>query len=1577
MNRIYLLLLWWGWGTLGLSAQDHVVHFDKGDQHFSANVAMLTPLEWQSSFYQGRYRVFVQFDHLLTYEEQQRLKAEDVQLLEYIPNRVYTASIPTSMMGPSLSQWGIRSVQALQSNHKLSQRLEEQNYPDWAMEGPYVTLSIQYFKDINPNLVKNALKAKGGSINASMDHVQQVVLQILPSQIADLAAQPYIRYVDLMSDPGEPESDDGRHLHRANAIDGDYYGARNYDGTGITFAINDDGFVGPHIDFKGRTNQQDVAGDFTGSHGDMTAGIAGGAGNLDPSIRGMATGAYLHIRQYNTNSLADLRLHQDSAVLIFSSSYSNGCNAGYTNTTRLVDDEIYNYPFLMQTFSAGNSNNRDCGYGAGNQWANITGGHKMGKNVITTANLNANDGIANSSSRGPANDGRIKPDLAAHGAGQLSNAPNNTYRPGGGTSAAAPGICGVMAQLHHAYQDLNSGAIGPSALLKATLLVTANDLGNDGPDFIYGWGKVNGLRAVQLLEDGHHFTDSLTQGNINTHIINIPAGVQRANVMIYWADPAASTSAATALVNDLDATITNGSNTYLPWLLDPTPNATTLALPAGKGADHLNNVEEIAIDNPTAGAYTLTVAGTAVPMGVQQYYVVYEFLTEDITVTYPMGGEGIEPNSSTRIHWDAYGTAGTFSVEYSTDNGASWTTINGAVPGDERFITWNTPATVSGRALVRVTRGTTSDQSDAIFTLMERPQNLRVTRACASTSSIRLVWDTVPSATEYDIYLLGAQYMDSIGSTTGTTVDVPVADINDEQWFSVRARGANDLRSMRQIAVHYGGTTGNNNSCLLGCSSDNDAGLSGITSPNAIIQDCASPTRPVTVDLENLGLFTETNIPVYYQLDSDPVVAEIYPGSLAPNGSASYTFNTLLAVPSAGTHRLRIWTDLATDSTVCNDTLALDLTVLSPIGNFPFLEDFESGQFPSIQSFVENPDNAYTWESVSTTGANGNLTNAMYINNYSYNAQGQRDIFNLASIDLTNASSGAGAELTFDVAHRPFSTTLVDELEVEISSNCGTTYTTVYSKAGTTLATDSMFTSSWAPSSANDWRNDTIDLSAYLGNVVQIRFVNINGYGNNTYVDNINVTMTGNIAPTASFRSDVRYTCDGAVEFQDLSGSQPTQWYWDFGDGDTSTVRNPNHVYTTSGLYTVSLRVTNAFGVDMDVKTAYIEVELPEITSYSDGRACLNGDIDLTATSNHGDLYWYNASSNLVHIGDTLTIPNATTTANYQVQNVVTSPTQAAGPVSGTAVGGGGYHGSGFYGIINFTAFRSFEILSVWVDANGAGPRTFTLWDGSISNGGTAPTNNVLQTTTVTLDSGPQRVRLDFVVPGPGIYSIGGNNMDLFRNNTGVSYPYSLPGILRMTSSAANTPNVFYYYLYDWRVRTDSCAGPLQPVTAEVVEAEFSSVGSAGVVAFTDASVGATSWHWDFGDGDTSTVQNPTHTYNSPGSYWVTLTINNGICSFSDSVNIAVGVRRVQGGLDVVLLPNPTYDNMVVRFGRPLKQPMDLTVLGTNGQTVLHRRLATGTQEHRLDVRALPAAVYWIRLQTDQFVETRKLIVSD
>jgi len=1088
------------------SAQNYSVDFLKGSRDFEPNSESFSPSTIQENeVWNANYYRFVQFFDIPLESDKAKLSELGIELLEYVPNYTYIASIPAHLSQSDLAQLNIRSIQPIERVYREGQRVQDQNYPDWSTTGRNtVLLSLSLFDNVGFDEAVRNLQSEGVLCHQLLAHANMIFVEVNPSEIDLLIAQPYVKYLDIVPDPGTPESDDGRFLHRANAIDGDFTGARNYDGTGINVAVNDDGFVGPHIDFTGRLNQDEVAGDFVGTHGDMVTGIVGGAGNLDPSIRGMATGSFMYIRQYDASMGGTVPLHVDSNVLIFSSSYSNGCNAGYTNTTVLVDEEIYTHPNLMQVFSAGNSNNSDCGYGAGNQWGNITGGHKMGKNVIATANLRTDDVIETSSSRGPASDGRIKPDISAHGTNQMSTDPDNGYAAGGGTSAAAPGISGVLAQLHHAYSDLNGGQTAPSALLKATMLNTANDLGNEGPDFIFGWGKVNGLKAVKLLEDNRYLNANIAQGATNNHTIAIPAGVERVKIMVYWADKEASTVAATALVNDLDAFVTDPTNgVHLPWLLDHTPNVGSLSTPATTGADHLNNVEQIDIVNPAAGNYDLEISGTSVPFGPQEYYVVYEFITSEITVIYPFGGEGLDPGANERIHWDANGTVGDFTLEYTLNNGATWNSISTTVGGDERFYAWTVPTTITGEARVRVTRGGDSDQSDANFSIAARPDNIHVTRVCADVNTIILEWDAVPGAIEYDVFMLGAKFMDSIGTSTSTDMSIVVPNINDPQWFSVRTVGANGMRSMRQIAYYFSG--GGNGNCFLSCYSDDDVGISTLNEPLENFQTCSGNfTTDVVISLENIGLNAATGFPMYYQLDNGAVVSETYSGSLAPGATALHTFGTSITFPSNGTYQLKTWTGLIGDSTFCNDTISATISVLGSIVNFPFIEDFETS-FPPATAELINPDSDITWEEVTTTGASGTPTTAARLDNFSYNASGQEDMLQFVNFDLSQLQSPGEALLTFDVAYRAYSASYYDELRVDASSDCGQTFSQVYLKSGTALANGANSTQDWEPTVAGDWRNDTIDLSAFLGGNVTVRFVNICGYGNNVYLDNINL----------------------------------------------------------------------------------------------------------------------------------------------------------------------------------------------------------------------------------------------------------------------------------------------------------------------------------------------------------------------------------------------------------------------------------------------------------------------------------------
>ena len=111
-----------------------------------------------------------------------------------------------------------------------------------------------------------------------------------------------------------------------------------------------------------------------------------------------------------------------------------------------------------------------------------------------------------------------------------------------------------------------------------------------------------------------------------------------------------------------------------------------------------------------------------------------------------------------------------------------------------------------------------------------------------------------------------------------------------------------------------------------------------------------------------------------------------------------------------------------------------------------------------------------------------------------------------------NFANTTNTSLSFWMAHRQYATTYIDQLEVDVSTDCGATWTQKWMKSGTTLATNSTVLGSGAYTApvAGDWRLETIDLTSYNGQAdVMIRFRATSGYGNNAFVDDIN--LTGNI----------------------------------------------------------------------------------------------------------------------------------------------------------------------------------------------------------------------------------------------------------------------------------------------------------------------------------------------------------------------------------------------------------------------------------------------------------------------------------
>ncbi|MFI5219854.1 MAG: S8 family serine peptidase [Bacteroidia bacterium] len=1097
-------------------AQDNRLMFQNGVMTPEKNLqSFIADQPGTAEMYNGYYYRFIQFNSVPTEQQKVAMEQSGIVLLQYMPHSAFMAAIPKSYNRSMLGSFNVRSVVVMNELHKINKKLLG-DIPAYAInEKGKIDVRIQYMQNIDHADARN-YAAPFGTILSDMPSNYIITLRIAGGDLFKLAQQAFVYYIDAAGVPSTPDDTKGRSLHRSNVINADYVMGRHYDGSGVAAALADDGIVGPHIDFTGRlTNHLTIPGGF---HGDMTSGILAGAGNLDPVIRGMANGVQLHVFDIGPypQIIDAVANNTNYGTVVSSTSYSQGCNE-YTTDTQFGDQTLHDNPQLEFVFSAGNNQGGNCNYGAGAGWGVITGGYKQGKNVIACANLDASEVLDPSSSRGPASDGRIKPEISSNGRDQMSTDEGNTYQVGGGTSAACPGIAGICTQLIQAYKELNTATDAPTALIKACLLNGAEDIGNPGPDYTYGYGRVNALRAVQTLEDNRYFNATVAQGATNTHTITVPANVLEMRVMVYWHDQGGNPASATALINDLDMVVTDPSSTiWEPWILDPTPVVANLTAPATRNTDHLNNIEQVTIANPAAGSYTVSVNGFAVPLGPQEYYLVYEFRTDVINVTYPIGGEGFVPFEQEVLRWDAVKGLGAFNIDYSVDNGLTWTSIATNVNQNALQYTWNVPNNLTGEAGIRVCRGAVCGTSLEKFSIIGTPANLNVDWACPD--SIHLSWDAVAGAAWYEISVLGAMYMDSVG--TSATTDFVYTPVNGtlEHWFGCRAIFANGSKGRRCISIYK--TPG-----VFSCPIALDATVNNINSPGSgTLLDCQNNSNvAVSITIGNTGLNAISNIPVHYRVNGGAIISDVYTGTIAPSATAVFNFVPTINLSVAGNYLLEAWSELAGDGNIYNDTSSANITVISgvlvstsvvePMESFVLCStnfDCEATLCPLSNGWI-NETNLVTDDidfrtneggtPSANTGPDLDHTTGSATGNYVYLEASNGCFFKQANllspcIDLTGANS---AQMTFWY-HM-------------YGANMGELHADVYSSGVWTSDVITAITGD----QGNQWLQGVIDLTPYLGNIINVRFRGITGndFASDLALDDINVDITTGINETS------------------------------------------------------------------------------------------------------------------------------------------------------------------------------------------------------------------------------------------------------------------------------------------------------------------------------------------------------------------------------------------------------------------------------------------------------------------------------
>jgi subtilisin family serine protease len=619
-----------------------------------------------------------QFAEIPDAGERSKIASRGVKLVAYVTANTYVASSTVAALGSLESIDNLRWAGPLEARDKIAPELARGNIGSWARAGEgRVVLTVMGHQDVSIATLESLSARLGGQVVDSVPAMPGVTAIFAPGRVNQIAREDAVQYVDVAGLPLGEHNDGARPATGATTLAAAPY---NLNGNGVTVLVYDSGLVdAAHGDFAGRLIQLDGdAGETTRNHSTHVAGTVGAdgsqsnqndsAGNPNGGTANQWAGMApaVNIRSFGSagstdtlyNSPGDINANFTTALTAAGgtdlATMSLGNNVvlngfpcaqlgDYTGTAIVLDNIVrgnINAQQLIYFESAGNE--RGGAATCGTTYSTISS-PATAKNTIVVGAVNSNDNsMTGFSSWGPTDDGRLRPDIV--GPGCQSNGDNtitstgfddtdgdgnldagevqNAYVGMCGTSMSTPASAGTMALVVQRWKALYGAATRPLGhTAKAIVIHTATDLGNAGPDYQFGWGNINGQAAVDLVNadaSANLITvDQVDNGQTDYYTFN-SNGAAAPRVTLVWSDPAATQLAAATLINDLDLRLTDPDGVVVqPFVLDPANPANA----ATTGNDARNPVEVVA-GTAKAGTWTVSVAGTTVPSGPQQYTLI-------------------------------------------------------------------------------------------------------------------------------------------------------------------------------------------------------------------------------------------------------------------------------------------------------------------------------------------------------------------------------------------------------------------------------------------------------------------------------------------------------------------------------------------------------------------------------------------------------------------------------------------------------------------------------------------------------------------------------------------------------------------------------------------------------------------------------------------------------------------------------------------------------------------------------------------------------------------------------------------
>lgn len=668
----------------GATSSD-VIHWRSGTVMTAAQNPAAAAAVLRSAARSAQRHVVMQFNQPVSDALRAQLEQSGVTLQRYLSNNAFFAVVDPALLNEAsvAATPTLKLARPVEMAAKLNPLLMQDQVPAWsvvaapklpddvkdpgAQHGAYdisddmvVAIYVMFHEDVDLQAQAIPLVTRyGAAVRSDLWTVNALVVELPATAIKPLAQEDAVMWIEPPLPQFVELNDSNRARVGANTVHAPPY---NLNGSGVTVLVYDGGKVrATHQDFGGRAVIGASDTSSTSDHATHVAGTIGGSGAASAGLRkGMAPNVGIvsfgfeqpgGLQQgFLYTDPGDLQADYSAAINTYDAHISNnsiGTNTStngfpcawqgdYGVTDALIDSIVRGsvsggVPFRIIWANGNERQSTRCqNLPSPFQQYHLTAPPACAKNHIAVGALNSNDDSMTSfSSWGPADDGRMKPDISApgcevgsdNGVTSCGSSSDTAYSSKCGTSMASPTTCGVSALILQDYRNqFPNEPDFRNSMLKVFLAHTAVDLGNPGPDNQFGYGSIRAPAAIDLMRSGNWVQADVANGSSYNIIVIVSPSDTQLKVTLAWDDPPAAPNVIPSLVNDLDLVVTGpGGQRAYPWTLGGLANP---AAPAVQTAEnHVDNIEQVLVNNPQPGAWQVEIRGTNVPNGPQPFSV--------------------------------------------------------------------------------------------------------------------------------------------------------------------------------------------------------------------------------------------------------------------------------------------------------------------------------------------------------------------------------------------------------------------------------------------------------------------------------------------------------------------------------------------------------------------------------------------------------------------------------------------------------------------------------------------------------------------------------------------------------------------------------------------------------------------------------------------------------------------------------------------------------------------------------------------------------------------------------------------